>query len=135
MVPKNNGTTDVYRMLYDVPNGETGSFYFRIKQVYSNGYVRYSNIKQMVLESSASVKFSLFPNPSSGIVGIKFDNSVSGQFNIQIYNTQGQVLVQKEVQAAGTAPIQIASLSPGVYWLKLTDKRSQESSVSQLLIK
>lgn len=135
MVPKNNGTTDVYRMLYDVPNGETGSFYFRIKQVYSNGYVRYSNIKQMVLESSASVKFSLYPNPSSGIVGIKFDNSVSGRFNIQIYNTQGQVLVQKEVQAAGTAPIQIASLSPGVYWLKLTDKRSQESSVSQLLIK
>jgi len=134
-MPKNTGATDAYRMLYDVPNGETGTFYFRIKQVYSNGYVRYSNIKQMILESSASVKFSLYPNPSSGIVGIKFDNSVSGQFNIQIFNTQGQVLVQKEVLASGSAPIQIASLSPGVYWLKLTDKRSQESSVSQLLIK
>lgn len=134
-LPKNNGTTDVYRLLYDVPNGETGTFYFRIKQVYSNGYVRFTNIKQMVLESSASVKFSVYPNPSSGIVGIKFDNSVSGQFNIQIYNTQGQVVAQKEVQASGPAPVQIASLSPGVYWLKLTDKRSQESSVSQLLIK
>ena len=77
-------------MLYTAPNGEKGIFYFRIKQVYSNGYVRYSNIRQVTLGSPASVKFSIYPNPSTGIVGIKFDDSSGGHFNIRIYNAQGQ---------------------------------------------
>ena len=111
-------------------------FYFRIKQVYSNGYVRYSNIKHVVLENSASTKFSVYPNPSSGIVGIKFDNTLSGEFNALIYNTQGQMTVNKDIVVTqGSSYRELARLLPGVYWLRLTDKKSLESSVNQFLIK
>jgi len=111
-------------------------YYFRIKQVYTNGYVRYSNIKQMALESSVSAKFSVFPNPSTGIVGIKFDNKMHGHFKIQIYNTQGQVAVKKDiVVTVGSPYIQVAALIPGVYWLRVTDEKNLDSGVTQLLIK
>ena len=52
-VPKSeSGSIILYKLTYTVGNGESGVFYFRIKQVYTNGYVRYSNIKQLELESS-----------------------------------------------------------------------------------
>ena len=73
----------------------------------------------MELESSVIAKFSVYPNPSTGIVGIKFDNNLHGHFNIQIYNTQGQVAVKKDiVVTVGSPYIQVATLVPGVYWLK-----------------
>ncbi|MGZ8540444.1 MAG: choice-of-anchor E domain-containing protein [Chitinophagaceae bacterium] len=135
-LPKNVVNNDPYKIMYSTDKGESGLYFFRIKQVYSNGYVRYSNIKQVRLENSELPKFSIYPNPSTGIVGIKFDNSLSGQFYALIYNTQGQVTVKKEIVAKpGSSYMELARLVPGVYWLRLTDKKSLESSVNQLLIK
>jgi hypothetical protein len=88
-----------------------------------------------MLESSVSPKFNVFPNPSSGIVGIKFDNIPDGQMMIQIYNTQGQSVWKKEIVATGSSYQEIARLSTGMYWLKLTDLSSKLSSVNQLFIK
>lgn len=132
---KNTTTNEAYKMLYTAPNGESGIYYFRIKQVYSNGYVRFSNIREAALGSSVFAKFSVYPNPSTGIVGIKFDNSSAGRFDIQIYNAQGQVIVNKEIAVNGSSFVQVATLNSGNYWLRLTDKKSQESCVNQLLIK
>lgn len=135
VVEKNTNSTEPYRVLYDVPNGEQGTYYFRIKQVYSNGYVRFTNIKHISLQSSATTKFSIYPNPSHGTVGIKFDTGVGGKFAVQIFNTQGQLVTQKDIVASGETPVQVAHLQSGVYWLRLTDKKTQEVSVNQLLIK
>ncbi len=133
--PKNSNSNDSYNAIYNT-NGEEGVYYFRIRQVYANGYVRYSNIKQVLLGNSPKTKFLVYPNPSSGIVGIKFDNSLSGLFNALIYTTQGQVTVKKDIVVKqGSSYMEIARLVPGVYWLRLTDKKSLESSVHQLLIK
>jgi hypothetical protein len=132
--PKNT-TNDPYMLLYTAPNGEEGSYYFRIKQIYSNGYVRYSNIKHVILGNSALPKFSLYPNPSTGIVGIKFDDNSAGRFNIQIYNTQGQMIVKKGIVTTGGSYVQVATLTSGAYWLRVTDEQSAVTCVNQLLIK
>lgn len=135
-LPKSDHLNNLYRLPYTTGSNESGVFYFRIKQVYANGYVRYSNIKQLELESSAVTKFSIYPNPSKGIVGIKFDNNLHGQFNIQVYTTQGQVAVKKDIAVAiGSPYMEVGRLTPGVYWLRVTDKKSQESSVNQIFIK
>jgi hypothetical protein len=134
-VPKNTTNTDPYKLIYRTISGQTGVYYFRIKQVYSNGYSRFSNIREVTLENSDFPKFTLYPNPSNGIVGIKFDNIYTGHFNIQIYNTQGQLMVKKDIVANGSSYIQVATMENGVYWLRLTDVKSQTSCVNQLLIK
>ena len=134
--PKNaHSASSTYSMLFEASNGESGLHFFRVKQVYKNGYVRYSNTRQVMLEKSGPIKFSLYPNPSDGIVGIKFDNNYEGQFNIQIYNTQGQVVMKKDVVVSNSSYIKVADLRSGVYWLRLTDKKSQMTCVNQLFIK
>lgn len=134
-VPKRNQANNTYRLNYTVGNGESGMYYFRIKQVFTNGYVRYSNIKQTELESSVTAKFSVYPNPSTGIVGIKFDNKMHGHFKIQIYNTQGQVAVEQDILIEPGSPyLQLGALVSGVYWLRVTDE-NLDSGVTQLLIK
>jgi hypothetical protein len=135
-VRKNTETISPYKMGFTANNGETGTFYFRIKQVYANGYVRYSNIRQVVLENSAKRKFSIYPNPSKGIVGIKFDNKTKGIFKVLVYTTLGQMAVTRDVVVDFGSPyMELARLEPGVYWIRLTDKKSLETSVTQLLIK
>jgi hypothetical protein len=129
-----HGSNEAYQLLYTANPNQAGLYYFRVKQVYSNGYVRYSNIKVAQLENSGSLKFSVYPNPSSGIVGIKFDNISSGQFNIQIYNSQGQVVVQKGI-VGGSSYLELGVLQAGTYWIRLTDKQTLESCVNRVLIK
>jgi hypothetical protein len=132
---KNTTNSDPYRFVYRAVNGESGTYFFRIKQVYSNGYTRFSIIRQVELKNSDFPAFTLYPNPSNGIVGIKFDNITDGHFTIQIYNTQGQMMVKKEIVVGEASYLQVATLESGVYWLRLTDVKSRSSCVNQLLIK
>ena len=135
MLEKVANSSEPYRLVYTANSGQSGAYFFRIKQVYSNGYSRYSNIRQATMENSDFPRFTLYPNPSNGIVGIKFDYILSGHFNIQIFNTQGKVIVKKDVVANGSSYIKLATIESGVYWLRMTDVKSQESCVTQLLIK
>ena len=123
-----------YNTDYTATMGQ-GIYYFRIKQVYTNGYTRFSNIRQVELGNSAGPKFSVYPNPSTGIVGIKFDNNRSGRYALRIFNALGQVIVSKELSVSSSSYNQVAKLETGVYWVRLTDKDSNESSVNQIIIK
>lgn len=134
-LPKNVAGNDPYRINYRAVNGESGIYYFRIKQTYSSGYSRYSNIKQTELKNSDFPIFTIYPNPSNGIVGIKFDNIYTGHLNIQIYNSQGQTIVKKDIVANGLSYAQVGTLKTGVYWMKVTDLKTQATCVNQLLIK
>ncbi len=126
---------DNYSFIYTTGLNETGLFFFRIKQAYSNGYVRFSMIKQVLLENSAIPKFTLYPNPSNGIVGIKFDNNESGKMTVQVFNSSGQKVMHKDIVVTGSSYQQVGTLQSGVYWFRLTDEKNQLTYVSQLLVK
>ena len=123
-----------YKFLYTATDG-SGNYYFRIKQVYSSGYVRFTDIKSIELENTDKPKINIFPNPSNGVVGIKFANISSGKFLIQISNTQGQTVFSKEEEIMGDGVRYITTLQRGMYWLRLIDVTSHLSCVNQLLIK
>lgn len=130
-----NPRSSDYNYLYAMGENTGGRYFFRVKQVYSNGYTRFSEIKYADLERSASPQFTLYPNPSGGIVGIKFDNIQTGQLMVQIFNTQGQKTLEKRIEASGSSYRQITVLQQGSYWLKVTDIISRLSCVKQLIIK
>ncbi|MFI5132988.1 MAG: choice-of-anchor E domain-containing protein [Chitinophagales bacterium] len=130
-----NHLTHGYNLLFAPGKNDGGSYFFRIKQVYSNGYTRFSEIRLVNLESPLLPKFIIYPNPSDGIVGIKFDNISGGQLTVQIFNTQGQSVIQKEFPATGSSYWQIATLQKGKYWLRVTDVTTRLSCVNQLFIK
>jgi hypothetical protein len=137
-LPRNaNNNDELYKFIYTTRSTESGMFFFRVKQLYSNGYTRFSNVKQIYLENSPSPKFTVFPNPSDGIVGIKFDNIESGKMTLQVFNSRGQKVLQKDILVAGSSYQQIGTgtLESGVYWIKVADEKNRLSFVSQLLIK
>jgi hypothetical protein len=101
IITKITTNTDPYRLKYTAINEESGVYFFRIKQVYSNGYIRFSDIKSVALISSGSRKFNFYPNPSNGIVGIKFADNFDGKLFIRIFNMQGQTVVNKGILVRG----------------------------------
>jgi hypothetical protein len=131
---KNEFEANGYRFIYTATDGD-GDYYFRIKQVYSSGYVRFTDIKSIALQNTDKPKINIFPNPSNGVVGIKFANISSGKFLIQISNTQGQTVFSKEEEIIGDGVRYITTLQRGMYWLRLIDVTSHLSCVNQLLIK
>ena len=134
-VGKNASTDGWYDFVYTTSQVQSGMFYFRVKQIYDNGYTRFSEIRKVNLQNSTLPKFFITPNPSNGIVGIKFDNDGGGKMKLEIFNAQGQKAVEKEIVVAGSFYQQVAALQSGVYWVKITDMVSQLSCVNQLLIK
>lgn len=135
IVQKTNGINPRYNFNYEVSKQQHGQFYFRLKQQYPNGYTRFTTIKIIEFENSFLSKVSLYPNPSTGIVGIKFVNISAGKLKVNITNVQGQTVVQKEIVVSGTDYKQIAALQRGMYWMKITDVSSQQTVVNQILIK
>jgi hypothetical protein len=133
-IPKSQ-LSENYNFIYTSGTNESGVFFFRVKQVYVNGYTRFSMVKQVVLEKSGQPKFNVYPNPSTGIIGIKFDNVESGKMIMQVFNTHGQKVIQKDIVVTGSSYQQVGTLKTGVYWLKLTDQKTGLSFVNQLLIK
>ena len=123
-----------YKFLYTATDG-SGNYYFRVKQVYSSGYVRFTDIKSIELENTDKPKINIFPNPSNGVVGIKFANISSGKFLIQISNPKVRQFSRKEEEIIGDGVRYITTLQRGMYWLRLIDVTSHLSCVNQLLIK
>ncbi|HMG67877.1 MAG TPA: choice-of-anchor E domain-containing protein [Chitinophagaceae bacterium] len=122
-----------YKFLYAAKNGN-GTYFFRVKQVYSNGYSRFTDIKSVELENTNNPKINIYPNPSNGVVGIKFVNTNAGKFLVNISNTQGQTVFSNEIEASGGL-MYITTLQKGMYWVRLIDVTSHLSCVNQLLIK
>lgn len=129
------GEDDIYNYTYTTGTRESGKFYFRVKQVYTNGYSRLSEVREVTLRNSTNPEFFITPNPSGGIVGIKFVNYGSGNLKLEIFNTQGQKTIQRELAVAGSSYHPVGTLQPGVYWIKVTDDASGLSCVHQLIIK
>lgn len=126
---------NVYKFLYTSASSYSGIHFFRIKQVYTNDYSRFTDIRTVDLKKSVSKGFYMYPNPSNGIIGIKFDDNENGKKIVEIYNTNGQKVMRKELVVTDLSYHQIGTLQRGVYWVRLTDITSRLSSVNQLFIK
>jgi hypothetical protein len=122
-----------YTYLYDLRT--PGRYFFRLKQIYDDGRLYLSSVKYVDAEDTGPAKLIVYPNPSNGIVGIKFDNNSAGKYVVLINNAQGQTVVSKEIEVYGNSYQQLATLQSGFYWIKLLNVASGMSSVSQLLIK
>jgi hypothetical protein len=64
------------------------------------------------------VEFRIYPNPVSEILSVSFDNEVDQGFNYSIFNSTGS-LVKKVDIASTNQPIDVSTLSPGVYYIRI----------------
>lgn len=124
-----------YKFSYIARQQEEGIYYFGIRQTYASGCSSFSDIRTVTLKNSHTSDFILFPNPSNGIIGIKFDNIQDEKKIIKIFNSQAQKVVNKEIAVTGSFYQLAISLQKGIYWIRISDVKNRLPRVNQLFIK
>lgn len=62
---------------------------------------------------------SLFPNPTNGDVNLNFARSL-GNLDINVVNVNGQVVMNKSIEAVGSATLETSGLANGVYFAQIS---------------
>jgi hypothetical protein len=81
---------------------------------------------------SVPVVMSVYPNPASELFNIRFDNQTDGVFDAVIYDRFNNRILETRLDAATKLhTINIAQLSEGIYFLKMT---SGKNVISQKIV-
>jgi N-formylglutamate amidohydrolase len=110
--------------------------YYRLKQTDFDGKTTYSPIISIENQKGKNA-LTVYPNPSKGTFHIVINNKEEGQSIVTLYNMQGQLVFQKEMeQMQNVTDIKIAlpSLSKGTYFLKLWNTKSAFASQIKVFI-
>lgn len=91
---------------------------FRLKMINQEGQAYYSEA-QTLLFIPGSMR--VFPNPSSGILFVDNDESISGETTLTLYDLFGRVMFTQTWQLLGPSRrvINISEVDPGLYFYKV----------------
>lgn len=129
-----NAQAPAYRFSHAIKASDAGRYYYRVKQQWYDGYYRYSEVKPLDFTNPLFSTVSVYPNPSSGQVGLKFVAAKAGRYSVQVSNGAGQVINSQELQVAETDFKQLANLQKGIYYVKITDMSSGASCIQQAVV-
>ena len=92
----------------------TGSNYYRLKQVDSNGEHTYSKI--IAIRNQLPIPtITLYPNPANGVVTI-LHGTATGQEQVRILDLTGQALMQEQIKAESqSTSLAINNIAKGYY--------------------
>ena len=114
-------------------NPKTGYNYYRIAITSLDGAVSYSDIA-LVYTGSSNRILKIYPNPVNGnIIHLQLPNQPAGTYTARLINTQGRVVLTRQIQhaAAATENIEVnISLPRGIYHLELTDPGGFKNTIS-----
>ena len=77
-----------------------GINYYRIKQIFSNGSSRYSNVSEVNFTGNPN-QLILFPNPASHVISFSLKEFSGGQAQVQVFNHLGQQVDVLEIDRIG----------------------------------
>jgi hypothetical protein len=118
----NSNTTLTYQAYDEAP--VAGTAYYRLKQTDFDGKISYSTT-EVVKFTALSKGVSIYPVPNTGNnINI---NGISDYKNhdLSVLNTSGKILF---TTALNKSSVDLPSLQPGVYVLRITDKTSGEAT-------
>lgn len=84
-----------------------------------------------ITEQTAAIDFKMYPNPSNSSVTIYIENPA--EFGIQLYDVAGRVITSTET-TAGKSTIFVDGLTPGAYFVQLSNESLGKSELKQLLV-
>jgi uncharacterized protein len=112
-----NSTAAVNYNAIDINPGKGVNLY-RLKMVDIDGKSEYSAVRRVNFDNNNL--YSVYPNPAKNIINISVDNANGVAADAEIYNTQSQLLIKRKINIASQiTPVDISSLSSGIYFLKI----------------
>lgn len=103
------------------PDPNNGINYYRLKETDFNGNYFYSDIEAITINSDAAA-FSISPNPVSTNTTINYWATDVGEFQLEITNALGQILMKKTVllnTGDNQIKLEMEQFVPGNYFLKI----------------
>lgn len=80
-------------------------------------------------------EIAVYPNPTSGLINIRFGSYLGGQVKVELYNSSGQVVLNEIVNSAQGDDIwqmDLTILKDGTYWLRAQYDKTQ--TVEQVIL-
>ncbi|MFK5878124.1 MAG: T9SS type A sorting domain-containing protein [Flavobacteriaceae bacterium] len=84
-------------------------------------------------ESNSISKFSIFPNPASNVVNIKFINTLGEDLTVTVYDIQGKLVLIEKISNSTEAQLDMSQLEGGFYFVKL--KTGDQETIKKLILK
>ncbi len=121
---KGNSNTLISYAFEDVNVG-SGIWFYRLKEVDNDGTYKYSNVQQVQIFAASSL--IIYPNPANNVIHVLFSQSTKAQ--LKLFNVNGQLLQQVNVENALSKDVDVSNLASGVYLLQVissTDNHTQK---------
>lgn len=95
----------------------SGTHYYRLKQVDTDGTFEYSNVVGVIVDNGGQL--SIYPNPAKDVIYVQQDE-LDGTSNFQLMDALGRKLNTSMSGNAGLYEIKLPTgLPKGTYWLKV----------------
>ncbi|WP_052592782.1 T9SS type A sorting domain-containing protein [Aureispira sp. CCB-QB1] len=103
-------------------------------QVFVNQFTWLDNFRKVRREQVSNDNNSLnfeptsvetFPNPTTGLVNVQLKNAETSETSIQVLNTLGQIVIEKQVQDTNTIEIDLSKEISGMYILHIVNGSTQ----------
>jgi hypothetical protein len=135
---KGNGTTiqqnDYTFKDKNISSGNT--YYYRLKQIDTDGSFRYSNVLNLSLNPSYFTLSQNFPNPFNPVTEISYTISMPGYVSLEVYNILGErvATLVSEGRAIGNYKVRFdaSKISSGVYFYKLSVKSGKSGNFEKV---
>ncbi|MEP7257535.1 MAG: T9SS type A sorting domain-containing protein [Flavitalea sp.] len=98
----------------------TGNNYYRLAATNADGSTQYSRV--ILLNRKAEPEINIFPNPAVNTINVEIDHENPGRFTAILYNSLGQVIMEKEFQVNGNSHVEklpVSGQNKGIYHLSL----------------
>ncbi|QEC40193.1 putative secreted protein (Por secretion system target) [Pseudobacter ginsenosidimutans] len=116
-----------------------GNNYYRLKMIDKDGSSEYSAIILVKFNGNLNANIDVAPNPVHNSFVVKFGGFEKGIYRMRLINQQGQELFAQEIYLKQDVQTQTitrpASVTPGVYWLMITDKNNSRIKTMKILMK
>jgi hypothetical protein len=109
------------------------TYFYRLKIINSEGKYYYSNI--LVISNQTLETISVYPNPVSEYLNIKFSGNTGKNYSFKLINILGQPLsvIEQFIPQDGSTILQRDSkIKKGIYFLQIIDSESGVSKVFKL---
>lgn len=131
----NNGEGN-YTYRYNTLGIANGLLYFRLKIMQTPGQVVYSDVKTVDMGAASTGIPYLYPNPSNQFINIVFNQPANGDWQVELFSSNGSLLETKRFINVSSAHIGFQQfLAEGVYFARLTEAQTRENHVLSFVVR
>ncbi|UOQ99428.1 T9SS type A sorting domain-containing protein [Hymenobacter sp. 5317J-9] len=112
--------TTPHEYAFTDPNDFQGLSYYRLKQVDQDGTATYTAVRSITgLPAGTPFSLSVYPNPAHAMATLEASGPVPAGLQLRLYSADGRLVwAAAWDKPQATAPLPVAGLATGVYWLR-----------------